>query len=76
MYLIMDHERFFIGVMRDLLKAEAAYRSAMKIYKDHPSHYTRIKAESDWHHAKQIVKAVVRGARPADEHTQNQEEKR
>ena len=59
-----ETEVFLIKVMRDTLKAEAAYRSAMKIYKDHPHHYTRIKAESDWHHAKSIVRAVIRGARP------------
>lgn len=59
-----EHEQFLVDVMRDLLKAEADYRSAMQIYKDHPAHYTRIRAESRWHHAKSVAKAVVAGARP------------
>lgn len=55
-----------IETARDLLTAEAEYRSAMKIYKDHPGHMTRIRAECHWHWAKTNMKAVLNGARRAD----------
>jgi hypothetical protein len=56
-----------IETARDLLVAEAEYRSAMNIYKDHPIHRTRIRAECRWHWAKNNMKAVLDGASRADE---------
>lgn len=49
-----------IPVLRDLMDAEAKYRSAIKIYADHPMHPTRLRAESGWWHAKNNAKAVLR----------------
>lgn len=46
-------------VIRDMLSAEAEYRSAMKVYADAPGHMTRIRAECRWHHAKRIAKAIL-----------------
>lgn len=47
------------NVLRELLDAEAAYRSAMHIYKDHPSHQTRLDAECRWDIAKNVAKCVL-----------------
>lgn len=52
-------KELLLDVLRDLMVAEAGYRSAMSIYKDHPSHRTRIRAESQWHHAKQTAIAAL-----------------
>jgi hypothetical protein len=48
-----------LGVLRDLMEAEAAYRSAMHIYKDHPRHQTRIKAECNWTWAKSNARCIL-----------------
>lgn len=48
-----------ISVLREMMEAEAAYRSAMNIYKDHPGHMTRIRAESRWFHAKSVAKCIL-----------------
>jgi hypothetical protein len=54
-----------VDVVHELMEAEAAYRSAMKVYKDHPLHRTRLSAESRWYWAKVNVKSVLNGARRA-----------
>lgn len=55
-----DAEKLLVSVLRDLMNAEADYRSAMHIYKDMPGHWTRIRAECSWHHAKTTAKCVLR----------------
>lgn len=48
-----------LGVLRDLMEAESAYRSAMHIYKDHPMHHTRITAECRWSWAKSNARSIL-----------------
>lgn len=55
-------------VLRDLLTAEADYRSAMHIYVNRPLHRTRIRAESRWWHTKETAKAIL----AVDQHAHTQ----
>lgn len=48
-----------LDVLRDLIVAEAHHRSAMNIYCDLPYHQTRLRAERQWHNAKQVAKSVL-----------------
>lgn len=60
--MIHDDHQLTLNVLRELMVAEAEYRSAMNIYKDHPNHRTRIRAECNWHWAKSNAKTVLQNA--------------